>query len=83
MNNPNVQPPSSQYAEPSPYSSEDSKQQAWGSKFAPLWSRFQYYLREAWPWIYRAINHSIYFLISLIKGIVKIAIDQIKNFKGG
>ena len=37
---------------------------------------------KIWPTIYRIINSFIYFLISLIKAIVSIAIKQIKGGKG-
>jgi len=35
-----------------------------------------------WPTIYRAINLFIYFILSLIKSVVSIAINQIKGGKG-
>ena len=37
---------------------------------------------KIWPTIYRAINLLIYFILSLIKNIVSIAINQIKGGKG-
>ena len=36
-------------------------------------------LIQIWPTIYRIINTVIYFLLSLIKGIVNLAIRQIKG----
>lgn len=37
------------------------------------------YVKFAWPTIYRIINDGLYFLINVIKSIVRIAIDEIKG----
>jgi len=37
------------------------------------------YLKLAWPTIYRVINDGLYFLINVIRYIVRIAIDEIKG----
>jgi hypothetical protein len=42
---------------------------------------FGYYLRQVWPYIYRLINFLVYETIKVIKGIVKIAIQQVGMFK--
>lgn len=36
-------------------------------------------LKQVWPTIYRVINGSFYFLLNLLKSIVKMSIDQIKG----
>lgn len=36
-------------------------------------------LKKIWPTIYRVINGSLYFLLNLIKSIVKMSIEQIKG----
>ncbi|MBP6913662.1 MAG: hypothetical protein KBC00_03565 [Candidatus Levybacteria bacterium] len=40
-----------------------------------------YYLRQIWPYIYRLINFLVYETIKVIKGIIKIAIQQVGMFK--
>ncbi|MCL4418885.1 hypothetical protein M1146_02150 [Patescibacteria group bacterium] len=42
-------------------------------------NKFKIFLINIWPTIYRVINAVIYFVISLIKGIVTLAIKQIKG----
>jgi len=37
------------------------------------------YLKLIWPTIYRIINDSLYFLMSVVKSIVRIAKDQIRG----
>jgi len=44
-------------------------------------NRFRTIAILIWPTIYRAINSFIYFLISLIKTVASIAINQIKGGK--
>ena len=36
-------------------------------------------LKEAWPTIYRLINGFLYFLLTLIRGGIKLAIQQFKG----
>jgi len=36
-------------------------------------------LKKIWPYINRAINSSLYFILNVIKGIIKTGIDQIKG----
>jgi len=45
-------------------------------------NKFKTILIKIWPTIYRIINSFIYFILSLIKRIVSIAINQIKGGKG-
>ncbi len=39
-----------------------------------------YFLKKIWPTIYKVVNTTFYFILTLIKAIVKGMIDQIKNF---
>lgn len=36
-------------------------------------------LKQIWPTIYRVVNGSFYFLMSTIKSIIKMSIEQIKG----
>lgn len=45
------------------------------------WRAFQYYARQVWPYIYRLINFLTYETIKTIKGIAKIALQQVGMFK--
>lgn len=36
-------------------------------------------LKAVWPTIYKIINSGIYFLINLVRTIIKMGIDQIKG----
>jgi len=42
-------------------------------------NRFKIILIKIWPTVYRIINGFLYFILSLVKGIVSIAISQIKG----
>lgn len=42
-------------------------------------NRLKIFLINIWPAIYRIINGFLYFLLSLVKAIVKIAVSQIKG----
>ncbi len=46
-----------------------------------IWQRFVYYMRQIWPWVYRLINFLVYETIKVIKGIVKIGLQQVGLFK--
>lgn len=41
------------------------------------------YLKSIWPTIYRIINSILFFVISVIKGMVKIAVRQLKGGPDG
>ncbi len=45
-------------------------------------NKFKTIAIKIWPTVYRIINSLMYFIISLIKAIVSIAINQIKGGKG-
>ncbi|HMS22398.1 MAG TPA: hypothetical protein PKA38_01415 [Candidatus Levybacteria bacterium] len=51
------------------------------SVFSNLFHSFGYYLRQIWPYIYRLINFLVYETIKVIKGTVKLAIEQVGMFK--
>ncbi len=42
-------------------------------------SQFKIFLINIWPKVYRIINGFLYFLLNLIRAIVKIAINQLKG----
>ncbi len=42
-------------------------------------NKFKTIAIKIWPTIYRIINTILYFFLSLVKSIIKIAIDQIKG----
>jgi len=42
-------------------------------------NKFKGFLINIWPAIYRILNAIIYFIISLIKAIISIAIKQVKQ----
>ena len=42
-------------------------------------NKFKTIALSIWPTIYRIINTVLYFFLSLIKSIIKIAIEQIKG----
>jgi len=46
-------------------------------------SVLKYYAIKIWPFVQKIIETVVYFLITLSRSIVKIAFNQIKNFKGG
>ena len=41
------------------------------------------FLKQVWPYIYRGINSAIYFIINIIKYIVREGIEMIKNGGSG
>lgn len=43
-------------------------------------NKLMYVLKRIWPTVYRIINSVLYFILSLIKAIVRGIIDQIRNF---
>lgn len=43
-------------------------------------NKIMYILKRIWPTVYRLLNAAFYFILSLIKAIVKGIIDQIRNF---
>jgi len=45
-------------------------------------NKFKTIAIKIWPTIYRIINSFIYFILSLIKTTVSIAVNQIKGGKG-
>lgn len=51
-------------------------------KLRPFFTSMRYYAVQAWPYITRIMSATVYFLITLLKGTVKMMIDQVKNFKG-
>lgn len=56
-----------------------------GNKFISflkkVWQTFQYYARQVWPWMYRLINFIVYESLKVIKGIIKIGLQQVGMFK--
>lgn len=40
---------------------------------------FKRALRDIWPYIYRGINTSLYFLLSVLKSVIANAIRQLKG----
>jgi hypothetical protein len=42
-------------------------------------NRVKIFLKQIWPTVYRIINSTLYFLITLIKSTVSLAIKQIKD----
>ncbi|MDP2649395.1 MAG: hypothetical protein Q8P10_00970 [bacterium] len=42
-------------------------------------SGFYYFFKKIWPTVYHIINGLLYFILSLIKDIIKFAIQQIKG----
>lgn len=42
-------------------------------------SGFKIFLVNIWPKVYRLINTFLYFLLTLIRAIVKIALNQLKG----
>lgn len=42
-------------------------------------NKFKTFLIKIWPTIYRIINKILYFILSLIKSVVSIAINQTKG----
>lgn len=61
---------------------ETSNNSEFKQKFSRFFIKVQYYLVQIWPYVTKVLNSVFYFLITLIKSIVRIAIDQIKSFKG-
>lgn len=57
----------------------DPGAQGTGSKFKKYWSAFQYYARQVWPYIYSLINFIVYEIIKVLKGIVRMAMEQFKG----
>ena len=51
-------------------------------KINTILQSIRYYAIKVWPFVNRVVQTVVYFMVNLIRGIVKIAIDQIKNFKG-
>ncbi len=49
-------------------------------KIQNFWDGFMYRLRQIWPYIYQLINFLVYEIIKVLKGIVRMAMEQ---FKGG
>lgn len=45
-------------------------------------NRLKAILIQIWPTIYRIINSAIYFILSLLKGIIALAVKQIKGGAG-
>lgn len=43
-------------------------------------SRIMYFLKSAWPTVNRILTSVFYFLLTLIRGMVSRAIEQIRNF---
>jgi hypothetical protein len=37
------------------------------------------FLKNAWPYVYKVINGSLYFVLSIIKSSVKAGVDQMKG----
>ncbi len=50
-----------------------------GDFFMHQESQFTIVMKRMWPTISRAINGIIYFLVSIIKSVVKAAMDQFKG----
>lgn len=44
-----------------------------------LWNKVQYYLKQIWPYLQQLINFFIYETIKIVRGAVKIAVEQIKK----
>jgi hypothetical protein len=42
-------------------------------------SQFQIILKQIWPTIHRVITGTVYFILNLIKSIIKMSIDQIQG----
>ncbi len=42
-------------------------------------NRVKIFFKQIWPTVYRIINNIFYFLITLIKSIVSLAIKQIRD----
>lgn len=64
-----------------PVDSSYSKSNVFFEKLKNVWQRFVYGMRQIWPWVYRLINFFVYETIKVIKGIVKIALQQVGLFK--
>lgn len=52
-----------------------------GQRLRPIFDAIKYYAIRVWPYVQKIINTVVYFIITLIKGIVKLMIEQIKNFR--
>lgn len=46
-----------------------------------IWLGFLYYARQAWPTISRLINFIVYETLKVLRGIVKISLQQVGMFK--
>ncbi|MGE5042426.1 MAG: hypothetical protein ACM3IJ_06030 [Candidatus Levyibacteriota bacterium] len=57
----------------------DPNAQSTGSRFKKWWDGFQYYLRQIWPYIYSLINFIVYEIIKVLRGIVRMAMEQFKG----
>lgn len=47
--------------------------------FQEIWQRTQYYFSLVWPYIYRFFSFIIYEILKVTKGIVHIAVSQIRQ----
>lgn len=51
------------------------------SSVKSFWRGFQYYARQVWPYVNRLITFLVYEVVTVTKGIVKIALSQVGMFK--
>lgn len=63
---------------------EEGLQTSWyTTRVKPFLNVLRYFFVQIWPAVNRTINAVVEFSIRLVKGVISIAIDQIKNFRGG
>lgn len=69
--------------QPSSFSNtqQDNPGNTFSGKLKKYWEVFQYYARQIWPFVHTFISFIIYQTIKVIKGIVKISLQQIGLFK--
>lgn len=79
MGNTNITNTDSQYFSETQYSSSNNDK--FMGRLNKFWQAFQYYARQVWPWINRLINFLVYETIKVIRGIVKIGLQQVGLFK--
>lgn len=64
-----------------PSEGEVSEKHRFSNRLKKIWNACEYYARQVWPWIYRLINFLVYETIKVIRGIVKIGLQQVGLFK--
>lgn len=51
------------------------------TKSKPIFDAVRFYGVKIWPYLNRAFTAIFYFIVNVIRSIIKIAFDQIKNFR--